>query len=148
MTAPDFQIVENLTGEDEEDTALLKAMADEAKEYIVAHAWCPKIKAQYFAFGIGGVVAVFVFDFEKKIEGYDEKLWVIVGDLPSAYVVFDEGDDYRVALDKYCEVMSGWANSVISGSDLKFAFPVSASPTIENAKQLMSRINFIRSEFI
>ena len=77
--------IEEMKGNGEEDTVLLKAMLEEAANYLKSHKWCPEIEETYFGFGVGGIIAVFLFKFKKKIEGTDDFLWVVAGDLPPAY---------------------------------------------------------------
>jgi hypothetical protein len=75
--------VAKMTGEDEEDSRLLREMAIKARDYINSFRWCLPIREMYLAFGVGYVIALFLFEFEGKIGGTDDTLWVVVGDLPS-----------------------------------------------------------------
>src|SRR5688572_15136850 len=104
-----FQDVSQIRGEDAEDTALLSAMAREARTYITSFDWCPPILQSYLAYGVGGVAAIFLFQFAEKIGGTDQELWVVVGDLPSAYLVVIPEDSPKSALGRYCELMDEWA---------------------------------------
>ena len=52
--------VDDIEGDEERDTKLLRQMAVEAREYICAFHWCLPIKAMYFADGVGGVIAIFL----------------------------------------------------------------------------------------
>jgi len=74
-------------GEDEEETKMLKVMLSEAESYIASFHWSQPIKERYLGFGVGNVVALFLFRFDKPIRETDDWLWVVVGDLPSAYFV-------------------------------------------------------------
>lgn len=143
-----FQIVPELHGDDEQDTGLLKSMAHDAASYITSFRWATDIKKQYLAFGIGGIVAVFWFEFATKIANSDDVLWVVVGDLPSAYLVAEAGNGPREVLCAYCDLMVEWAEKVIVGAALKDAFPVKAEPTLKNAHALQQRIAFLRKELI
>lgn len=53
-------IVENLRGDSEEDTELLRGMADEARRFLNQFGWSKEIREFYFGLGIGGVLAVFL----------------------------------------------------------------------------------------
>ena len=77
----------DIRGDDADDTASLLDMARTAREYVMSFAWCPPINAMHLAHGVGGVVAVFFVEFPRKIKGTDDKLWTVVGDLPSAYLL-------------------------------------------------------------
>ncbi len=140
--------VERMTAEDAIETRLLRDMLDEATEYVKSFKWCPQIGQRYLAYGLGGVAAVFLFEFETSIQGADHCLWVVVGDLPSAYFVTDRAPDGAGALDVYCELMEDWAQAVENESSLDKVFPVRAAPTKERAAMLRSRIEFIRTRLI
>jgi hypothetical protein len=102
----------------------------------------------YLAYGVGGVVAVFLLKFKNCNINGDSVLWVIVSDIPSAYLVVDDAPDPKVALKIYCELMSDWAKAVLSGQCLNNEFPVGAAATKENAEHLLSRIGLIEKDII
>jgi hypothetical protein len=77
---------ERIVGDDAEETGLLQQMLQKATDYLKSFRWCPPIEQIYLGCGVGGVVAVFLFHFRERIQGTDEWLWVVVGDLPSAYL--------------------------------------------------------------
>jgi hypothetical protein len=144
-----FQDESGITGDDPEDTELLREMAAEARAYIEDYEWCPPIEKFHLALGIGGIVAAFLVQFDEAIEGTDDDaLWIIVGDLPSAYVIVEPGDDGDAALSRYCGLMEDWAFNVLKGSSLEESFPVAAEATHENAELLTQRIAFIRTEIL
>ena len=138
-----------IQGEDQEETQELKSMLQEAKEYIESFNWTPKISQAYMGIGLGGVIGVFLFKFAHAIKGTeDEYLWVIVGDIPSAYLVTEEAPGPVQALEIYCELMNDWAEAVTNNSSLEEVFPVKAPATKEHAEMLFSRITFIREKII
>ena len=144
-----FQDESEITGDDPEDTELLREMAAEARAYIEDFEWSPPIERLYLGMGVGGIVAAFLVQFEEEIDGTeDDALWVVVGDLPSAYVIVEPEDDGAAALGRYCEVMEDWAFNVLKGDSLDDSFPVEAEATREHAEMLNSRIAFIRSEIL
>ena len=140
--------VESLVGDDEEDTKLLREMAVTARNYISSFSWCPTISAMYLAYGVGGVVAIFLVEFVEKIAGTDDRLWVVVGDLPSAYIVVEPQDSSREALDRYCQVLDNWINEVLTFGDFQNVFPVKAPRTPASAELLRRRLDFVRTQLI
>lgn len=74
-------------------------------------------------------------------------MWVVVGDLPTAYLVVEPEDSPAQALERYCDLMEQWIASVRDGQ-LSEVFPVSAEPTLENADALEKRIAFLLAEII
>jgi len=137
-----------IKGDGAEDTALLREMAVEAREYVKDFDWCPAVAKVHLAFGVGGVVAVFLVQFEEAIEGGEDALWVIVGDLPSAYVDVESGDDGMAALARYCSMMEDWSFNVLKDLSLEECFPVAAEATHEHAEMLRERIAFIHTEIL
>ena len=148
MDTSAYQIETSIVGEDAEDTALLQSMAVDARRFLAGFHWCPPIKALYLGDGIGGVVAVFVAELSERIAGTDDMLWIIVGDLPSVFLVPDEIASPRQALEAYCELMDDWIQAVDSGEGLEEVYPVEAAPTPANARALASRLKFLREEII
>ena len=151
MSKPDLKkvvSVKEMKGDNEEDTALLKNMLKEAINYLKSHSWCSEITEKYFGFGVGKIVGVFLFRLGEKVNDVDEFLWVIVGDLPSAYLVVDKANNPQEALEVYCELMEDWAAAVTNGTSLDDVYPINVPPTSEYAEMLSSRIEFIRKKII
>lgn len=144
-----FQRLPDITGDDAEDTRLLREMAQEARDYITSHSWCPPQKDMFLACGVGGVIALFLVEFTEKIGGSpDDSLWLVVGDLPSAYFVTENATHQRAALETYCNLMDDWVAAVLDGGDLDEVYPVEAEPSEQNAQELASRLRYLRAEII
>jgi hypothetical protein len=148
MSKKSYQQAPDIVGDDPQDTELLRGMAKMAQDYIQSFSWCPPISRMYLTYGVGGVVAVFQVEFAHKVQDTDDKLWIVVGDLPSAYLVVEPVDDPGLALERYCELMDQWISAVRSSSDLRDAFPVTTEPTLKNAESLNRRIDVLRTEII
>jgi hypothetical protein len=93
-------------------------------------------------------VALFLFRLQTAINDTDEWLWVVEGDVPSAYFVIDEARDPASALTLYCDMMGEWAEAVLAKSSLDEVFPVDAPATKEHAEMLHSRIEFMRDRVL
>jgi hypothetical protein len=137
-----------MTGDDPDETAELQRMLRRAQSYVEHFPWCPTIMEKYLGVGIGGVLSLFLFRFSRQIGDGNDWLWVVVGDLPSAYIAVAEAPDPASALESYCELMEGWAIAVRNGSSLADVFQVDAAPTEEHAQMLLSRTKFIRDEVV
>lgn len=140
--------IQSIIGEDEHDTELLKQMSKKALEYIKSFDWCPPIIEQFLGYGVGGVVAIFLVRFATKIDGRDDWLWVVDGDVPSAYLVADGASNASAALSIYCNMMDDWAHAVLNRNSFDNVFPVAAPTTPDFAKMLLSRTEFIREQII
>jgi hypothetical protein len=133
-----------IAGDSPEDTLYLKRMSAEARRYISSFPWCPPIKELMLARGVGRIVAAFLIQFAERIQNRDEFLWVIVGDLPSAYFVIDHCRTPAQAIQTYCDLMQRWADAVVEHKDLFGIYPVAAQPTADNALLLQKRIQYLR----
>jgi hypothetical protein len=139
--------IAEMKGEDDEDAILLQAAFQEATSYVRQFRWCKHIRESYFGFGIGGVVAVFLFRIEPNGQA-DEWLWAVSGDLPPAYIVTDKAQTPVAALEMYCGLMEDWVQAVRNGQSLTDVFPVKAPATAESASMLSTRINLLRDEVL
>lgn len=133
-----------MQGEDAEETVELESAARKAEDYLRSFSWAGRIAGQYFGAGVGGVVAVFLFDLEGA-SVVDSRLWVVVGDVPSAYFVTDRAKDPVEALDVYIQLMQEWISAVRSGRP-GGAFPVDAAPTELNAAALDQRVELLQRD--
>lgn len=137
-----------IKGDSEQDTALLKSMYEDAYAYIRSFPWVRQVVESYFGLGIGGVVAVFLFRIVPKGKGIDDLLWVVVGDLPPAYLVADTNPTPRSALEAYVDEMTAWVGAVESGQSVGEFIPVNVPPTRENADRLRKRLRFLTSKVV
>ena len=140
--------IRDMKGEDSEDSSLLKIMAKEAQQFLLSFDWCKEIQASWFGLGVGGVCAVFLFEILPATANIDTSLWVVVGDLPSAYLVLDECPTAMKALDAYVELMQEWVDAVQEGNSTEDCIPVNVSATTENADLLKRRLAFIREKLL
>lgn len=140
--------IEKMFGGDEEDTKLLLAMASEATAYISSFAWCKAIRESYFGDGYGGVVAVFFFHIEPSRLEVDEWLWVVVGDVPPAFLVIDDCKTPSQALEGYIDEMSKWVKLAKQGRSSSNVIPVNVPATLENAELLDGRLRVLRETFV
>jgi hypothetical protein len=144
-----FQLHPHIVGGDEEDTALIAKEAQRAMRFVQGFRWAPPIERLYLAWGVPGILCLFLVKFGRPIAGNpDDELWVVVGDLPTAYFVTEGNPDPHAALEAYCWLMENWADAVLAGEDLSQQYPVGVEPTEEHAKMLKSRLGFIDEKFL
>lgn len=139
-------------GEDpEEEGPLLSALATEARAFIQSHSWAPPIQDLLLAYGVGGIIGLFLVRYTHplggELEGETEQ-WVVVGDLPSACFETDSTPTPPIALKLYCAICEDWADAVLTGRDLSECYPIRVAPTCEHAEMLMGRIEFVREKLI
>ena len=139
---------EKMSGDSKKDTRLLRDMYKEACEYLLSFKWCKSIRRAWFGRGVGGIYAVFLFEIAPNSKKVDKLLWVIIGDMPSAYLVIDESSTPLAALRNYAELMQEWVDTVKAGKSTDECIPVNVPATLEYANLLQRRLKFIRKEFL
>ena len=148
--------IAEFSGEDAEDDALLKEMAERGRAYLSSFGWCGEIVDGYMGdIAVGGVVAVLLFKIVPARDGVDDWVWVIVGDLPPAYITVDDAPNPACALDGYIGAMQEWIAAVKSGKSVEGLIPVETSagdaslePTPETADRLERRLRFLDEEIL
>jgi hypothetical protein len=147
-----FQLGVGSDDDAEEEGVLLGELERRARAFVQSHAWAPPIKEMLLAFGVGGVIGLYLVRFEQGISSGEGKgateIWVVVGDLPSIYFETEGSETRAAALRTYCDIAEAWADAVLSGADCSECFPVPVQPTEEHARMLKSRLQTIREEFI
>ena len=140
--------IDAVSGETEKDTQLLRGMAEEARRYLLSFHWCTAIRKGWFGWGVGGIAAVFLFEIQPVNSDVDKLLWVVVGDLPPAYLVVDESPTPLDALRNYVGLMQEWITAVREGKSTEECIPVNSAATRESADALGTRLDFLKREFL
>jgi hypothetical protein len=112
-----LQASSQIEGDDEVDTLLLNKMLEDASSYLSRHSWCASIKQAYFAGGVGGILAIFFFHIDSSRQDVDPWIWVIVGDIPPAYLPLSDCESQAEAYALYTKGMMRWAEIVRAGDD-------------------------------
>jgi hypothetical protein len=133
---------------EDEDRDETQELYDEARRFLVKKKWCRGIEDQYAGIIVPGVIGVFLFKIIPARPEVDDWLWVIVGDLPSAYLVCDECPNPATAIDGYIGEMERWVAAAESGRSVADLIPVNVPPTPKYAKMLGSRLKFVEREIL
>ena len=104
-----------MTGEDEEDSALLREMSKQAESFLRPFSWCAEILGCYFGGGSGGVLAVFLFNIGPTKPVVGQWIWIVVGDIPYAYLPLEDAETPAIAFKKYLLGMGRWVEMVRQG---------------------------------
>lgn len=115
----------------------------EAREYLLYYNWCKSIQDEYVGMFVNGILGIFLFRIIPARAGVDEWIWVIVGDLPSAYLTCDQCPNPATALDGYIGAMSEWVDAAAHGKSVAELIPVDVPATPENAELLHKRLKFL-----
>ena len=137
-----------IQGEDDEETAQLQLLFREAREYLSTLNWLGEIKVGYFGLGVGGIVCVALFEVEPVQRDAPDHTWVVVGDLPPAYIAIDDAPNPATALDSYIGAMEDWVDAAKAGRPVGDLIPVNVAPTLQNAEKLETRLRFLDQEIL
>lgn len=150
-TTPDLtKVVEWSTylATQQDDVAEMNAMYQEAREFLEFYDWCSDIKESFIGMLYPGILAVFLFRIVPVGQNIDEWVWVIVGDLPPAYLTVDECPNPATALDGYVGAMLEWVEAAQKGRSVAELIPVNVAATKENANTLKTRLDFLDDKIL
>lgn len=119
-----------------------------AERFLAGQRWCARVLHVTPVFALTGVLGVFRCSLLPSDPRADVMVWVIVGDLPPAYIAHEPGDSWQDALDGYTTEMARWVDAVRTGAPLDDVIPVNARTTSEFADMLASRLAFIRTRLV
>ena len=146
---PGVVLADPLEGDDEEDTMLLRQMLEEARSYILSHSWCDSITGTYFGGGVGGILAIFLFNIATSRPEVDSWMWIVVGDVPPAYLPLQDCHSPKEVFTTYVNGMTRWtrlARKGQSGTAEKEIPPVNLpstpywAETVKNKLQLLNEL--------
>jgi hypothetical protein len=138
---------EDICEDDPAERKLLRQRAYEARTFMTRFRWCRSIRKLWFAGGFSHV-SVFLCELDNNANAADGQLWVVVGDLPPAYLVVDDSPNVKAALLSYVYEMRQWVDAAKKGSAVHEFFPVNVDATPENARLLEARLDFIEKEYV
>jgi hypothetical protein len=139
---------------EEDEIAEITQLWSEATEFLEAHEWCLEVIDQYLSFSSVPILCVFLADV-KVLAPATSPLWVIVGDIPPAFIDVAETENAAEALQDYCAAMAEWVRAVRGGDSLNDLIPVRergslhlVQADIEVANALQARLDFISREIV
>jgi hypothetical protein len=138
--------IEEIFAENEQEVELLRSMGVEAETYLRSFTWCQSIKQGYFGAGIGKIVAIFLFGIVPNCPGVEEWIWVVVGDIPSAYLVTDQCKTPSDVLRAYIWEMRRWVELAKKRERSADVIPVNVPPTPYWANQLSGRLRRLEND--
>lgn len=132
---------------DVEDKDEVIQLVEEAEGYLKSQKWCSSIKNGWYAVGWGYMLGVFYYEIIPNGDA-DSSVWVVVGDLPTAYIDIESANDEIEVILSYVELMEDWIENVENGNSVEDCFPINVSPTREHAAMLRDRTKLIREEIL
>ena len=135
-----WSIYEASQNEDKED---IVSMHKEAREFLEFYNWCLEITEEYVGILYPGIVGVFLFRIKPISKQVDEWIWVVVGDLPPAYLTCEICPNPVAALNGYIGALLEWVDAAENGKSVANLIPVNVPATKDNAKKLKSRLDYL-----
>ncbi len=114
-----------------------------ARQFLQSFKWVAAIDEEYLGAAIENIVCIFLFKITPARAGVDSWIWVVVGDIPPAYLTCDECKTPYEALDGYIGAMEQWVIAARAGKSVERLIPVNVPPTAKNAEMLGSRLKFL-----
>jgi hypothetical protein len=133
---------DQLVAEDEDETLCLRQMHQDARTYLSSFSWCLGIQEARFGGGLGKVFAIFLFRIDAR-PGIDSWIWVVVGDIPFAYLPLEDCGSPLGAFELYLDGMTKWIGLARQGKEGKpedGVPPVNLPATPEWAEKLSVRL--------
>jgi hypothetical protein len=134
---------QKIVGDDEMDTSLLRKMAADADVFIRSFPWCSSVLESYFGDGIGGIFAIFLFHIRPSRPDVDPWIWIMIGDVPPAYLPLTDADSPAAAFRTYMRGMSKWvelARNGRTGSPAEGVPPMNIPSTPEWAERVNQKL--------
>lgn len=122
----------------------LTDLEEAAVNFIRSFAWSGELLAMYEGFQEPDMLGIFLMHLRPAQPEVDEWLWVVVGDLPPAYLVADDNPTVAQAVLGYAHEMQRWIDAVRAGEPVDDLIPVNVPPTAEFADMLFSRLALLR----
>lgn len=141
---PEFDNVNSLDTS-EEDIEVYN-LSQEAKKYLISHSWCDGIEEGWLVAGWGYIYAIFLFKIKPAFSNVDDYVWIVVGDIPPAYIDIESARNPKEVVECYISIMSDWVECVQNGDSVEDCYPVEVPATKEYADMLSNRLKIIEEE--
>lgn len=151
MGIPDMEKVSTLSeliAEVPDDADEIGALARRATSYVMSFEWTSEVIAIFAGIVVPEIIGVFLLNIRPARPEVDDWLWVVVGDVPPAYLVTDDCPNPATALDGYIGEMEQWVAAVRNGEPVDELIPVNVPPTKEFADMLESRLTLLRADLL
>lgn len=136
-------LVQEVIKSKKEDSEFI-ALAEEANSFLKGHKWCRAIKKQWLVAEWENLLIVFFFEIIPNSTDADDRVWVIVGDLPPAYIDTESATNETEAIQVYTEIMDDWVQCVKNGQSTEDCYPINVPPENKYAEMLDTRLQLIR----
>ena len=123
-------------------------MQQRAEEYLSGFRWCRGIRRSSLYVNLGSKLCVFLFGIDNSQSPRDDKLWIIVGDIPSMYLDAYDIKTTKAVLLAYVDWAEDWVTHVKAGKPVDKCYPFQTEATPELAAMLAQRAAFIKTTVV
>jgi hypothetical protein len=141
----------DVVGDDDAETDAIHDLVDQAVAYLGLQSWCRSVDAVHIGLVVGGIVLVAYVAITAAVDDPEipPAVWVVVGDLPPAYIHPDYAADAREVLRAYRAEMGEWVRRVRDDESIDDSvIPVDVDPTSEAADALAARLDLIKRDIL
>jgi hypothetical protein len=131
-----------------EELSSLAAFEAAVREDVPSQPWTRPVKDVLLAYGVGGILGLYLVRFQEPLSDGDTERWFVVGDIPHMNFETEDAPTPALALELYCAIAQDWADRVLADDDLSDSYPIEAPATKGNAEDLLGRIEFIREKLV
>ena len=122
---------------------------NEAIKYLSGYSWCVNIEDGWIASSFGYILNIFYFQIQPdNLSCKDNYIWVIVGDIPPAYIDIVSAHNAFDALYCYIIIMTEWVENIMNGRSVEECFPVNVPPQKKYAKMLKIRLKMLKEDYL
>lgn len=136
--------LENIEDIFPENEVELSVLILKAKNYLAMQKWSNEILSGWLSMYWEGVLAVFIFKISPLNSDIDDYVWIVVGDLPTAYIDVESAKNTKDVLECYVFIMSDWVENLLAGNSLEESYPVEVPPTKKYGEMLKGRLDIIK----
>ena len=120
----------------------------DAITFLNQHTWHEGFTNVYAGLVVEGIIGIYLFEIIHSRDDVDDFIWVITGDIPSAYITCEDAPNPACALDGYIGAMREWVKAVNSNQGIEDLIPVNVPPTKTWAEKLENRLNFLDKKIL
>jgi hypothetical protein len=124
------------------------ALVQSANSFLEQFAWARVKGSPWVGDAIPGILGLFLVELEPSEVDIDQFIWVLVGDIPPAYISTQYASSPKEALECYIAEMRAWETAVRKGESTEGLIPVNGDPTEANAAVLSSRLLFLETRVL
>jgi len=141
--SPDLSSVKPLPQANSHDTIEFQDARREARAYLQSHNWVSAILSEHLGYRLDGIIYVFLFEFAPSEPNVPSWVWVIIGDIPPAYISCHYAKTPHIALEGYIGAMEEWVDAAREGKPVTELIPVNVPATPAYAQMLSGRLKFL-----